>query len=184
MGIPFYTAQLGEVWFACICDQSGVESFNCVFNLPGLLQKFQVPSICNIYCTFQKHKNNENQKPPSQLHFSPQSILITVTSNEPSTNHQSQTMTFWTCWSKFLFPERSSKMIDGSEKRKRQLVFELWNSRVFEKHRNRQCIVAMENPWFPALSNNLDSRKPRAQKPVLTSCQGQEHFPFGQGIVR
>ena len=102
----------------------------------------------------------------------------------PITNHQSQTMTFWTCWSKFLFPERSSKMIDGSEKRKRQLVFELWNSRVFEKHCNRQCIVAMGNPWFPALSNNLDSRKPRAQKPVLTSCQGQEHFPFGQGIVR
>ena len=97
MGITFYTAQLGEVWFACICDQSGAESFNCVFNLPGLFQKFQVPSICNIYCTFQKHKNNENQKPPSQLHFSPPSILITVTSNEPwntphrskFTNHQS-----------------------------------------------------------------------------------------------
>ena len=31
-------------------------------------------------------------------------------------------------------------MIDGSEKRKRQLAFELWNSHVFEKRSNRQCI--------------------------------------------
>ena len=66
-------------------------------------------------------------------------------------------------------------MIDGSEKRKRQLVFELWNSRVFEKHRNTQCIVAMGNPWFPALSNNLDSRKPRAQ------LSGTRTFSFWAG---
>ena len=44
---------------------------------------------------------------------------------------QSQTMTFWTRWSKLLFPKSSSKMIEGSEKRKRQLTFELQNSRVF-----------------------------------------------------
>ena len=34
-----------------------------------------------------------------------------------STNHKSQTMTFWTRYSKVLFPKRSVKMIDGSEKR-------------------------------------------------------------------
>ena len=45
-------------------------------------------------------------------------------------------------------------------------------------------IGATGNPWFPALSNSLDSRKPRAQKPVLISCQGQVDSPFGQGIVR
>ena len=146
MGIPFYIAQLGEVWFACICDHSGAESCNCVFNLAGLLQKFQVPSICNNYLLcFSK------TQPPSQLHFSLPSIITTITSNKPwntethktdrkFTNHQSQAMTFWTCWSKFLFPERSAKMIDGSEKRKRQLAFELWNSHVFEKRSNRQCI--------------------------------------------
>ena len=55
----------GEVWFACICDCSGAESFNCVFNLAGMLQKFQVPSTCNTCCAFQKHKNSENQKQPS-----------------------------------------------------------------------------------------------------------------------
>ena len=31
-------------------------------------------------------------------------------------------------------------MIDGSEKRKRQLAFELENSRVFEKCSNCQCL--------------------------------------------
>ena len=46
---------------------------------------------------------------------------------------QSQTMTFWTCYSKLLFPKRSTKMIDGSEERKRQLAFELHNSCVFER---------------------------------------------------
>ena len=47
--------------------------------------------------------------------------------------HQSQTMTFWTRFSKVLFPKISAKMIDGSETLKRQLAFELQNSRVFEK---------------------------------------------------
>ena len=32
-----------------------------------------------------------------------------------------------------MFPKRSAEMIDGSEKRKRQLALELQNSRVFEK---------------------------------------------------
>ena len=40
-----------------------------------------------------------------------------------STNHRSQTLNFWTQLSKVLFPKRSLKMIGGSEKRKRQLVF-------------------------------------------------------------
>ena len=46
-----------------------------------------------------------------------------------STNHRSQTLTFSTRLSKVLFPKRSVKMIDGSEKRKCQLVFELQTSR-------------------------------------------------------
>ena len=35
-----------------------------------------------------------------------------------STNHESQTMTFWTPASKHVFPKRSAKMIDGTEKPK------------------------------------------------------------------
>ena len=35
-----------------------------------------------------------------------------------------------------LFPKRSVKMIDGSEKRKRQLVFELQSLSVYEKCSN------------------------------------------------
>ena len=36
------------------------------------------------YCAFHKHANFNDQKPPSQLRFSLPSILITITSNEPS----------------------------------------------------------------------------------------------------
>ena len=48
--------------------------------------------------------------------------------------HQSQITNhdLWTCLSKVLFPNRSAKMIDGSEKRKRQLAFELESSRFFK----------------------------------------------------
>ena len=42
-------------------------------------------------------------------------------------------MTFWIRWSKLLFPKSPAKMIDGSEKRKHELVFELQNSGVYEK---------------------------------------------------
>ena len=35
------------------------------------------------YCAFHKHANSKVQKPPSQLRFSPPSIIITITSNEP-----------------------------------------------------------------------------------------------------
>ena len=42
-------------------------------------------------------------------------------------------MTFRTCQSKVLFSKRSVKMIEGSEKRNRQLAFELQNSHVCEK---------------------------------------------------
>ena len=145
MGIPFYIAQLGEVRFACICDRSGAESCNCVFNLAGQLQKFQVPSICNnnnyyLLC-FSK------TQPLSQLHFSLPSIITTITSNEPRNTGTHKTdrnspITNHKPWpfEPVLFPERSSKMIDGSEKCKHQLTFEIWNSRVFEKCSNRQCI--------------------------------------------
>ena len=53
-----------------------------------------------------------------------------------STNHKSQTVTFWTRWRKYLFPKRFVNMIDGSEKCKLQLAFELQNSRFFEKRSN------------------------------------------------
>ena len=55
-----------------------------------------------FYCAFHKHANSKVQRPPSQLRFSLLSIIITISSNEPwndgskSTNHKSQTMTFWT----------------------------------------------------------------------------------------
>ena len=106
-----------------------------------------VSSLCIYffsYCAFHKHANSKVQKMPSQLRFSLPSIIIMITSTEPcntqngskSTNHRSQTMTFWTCLSKVLFPNRSAKMIDGSEKGKRQLAFELESSRFFFEKRS------------------------------------------------
>ena len=40
-----------------------------------------------------------------------------------------------------MFPERSVKIIDGSEKRNRQLVFELQDSHVCEKRSNKDIII-------------------------------------------
>ena len=90
-----------------------------------------------VYCAFQKHANSEVQKLPSHLHFLLRSViqgsqamnLETQKYNKrmKSTNHKSQTMTFWTSYSKALFPKRSTKKIDSSKKCKRQLAFELQN---------------------------------------------------------
>ena len=41
-------------------------------------------------------------------------------------------MTFWTLWSKVLFPKRSAKMIDGSEKRSLSWLLNFW-IRMFVK---------------------------------------------------
>ena len=70
---------------------------------------------------------------------------IRITSNEPWNTetqktdeiHQSQITNYDFLnhyYSNVLFPRRSAKKIDGSEKSKRQLAFELQNSCVFEKH--------------------------------------------------
>ena len=56
-----------------------------------------------------------------------------------STNHRSQTMTFLTHVNKVLYPKRFAKMIDGSEKCKCQLAFELQSSHVFEKPSKHLC---------------------------------------------
>ena len=61
----------------------------------------------------------------------------------PPCSHKSQTMTIWTHWSKLLFPKRSAKVIDGSEKCKCQLAFESQYSCVFEK-----CSNQGSNYWY------------------------------------
>ena len=42
-------------------------------------------------------------------------------------------------------------------------------------------IVAKGNPWFPTLSNSLDSRKPRAQKKSPDQLSGTSRFSFWAG---
>ena len=47
-------------------------------------------------------------------------------------------MTFWTHWSELLFPKTGAEMIDGSDKCKRQLTFELQNLHVDESAGKRE----------------------------------------------
>ena len=202
MGARFYIAQLGEARFPCFCDCSGAESFNCVFNLAGLLQKFQV------YCTFQKQNNSENQKPPSQLHFSLQSIIITITSNEPwntgthktdrnspiiNQNHDLLQPSFKVnfCFLRghlrWLRAAKNSNVSWLLNFRIHAVIGRALNSWIYFLFVSSQSsqAYAMGNPCSPALSKSLDSRKPGCdEKPVLTICQGQVDFPFGQRIVR
>ena len=55
-----------------------------------------------------------------------QGTLIHRNSQRRIEIHQSQTMKFWTCWSKLLFLKRNAKMIDGSEETQTQVGF--WTS--------------------------------------------------------
>ena len=112
----------------------------------GCYKNFKFPVHAIFAVLF---KNTRTLKIKSNLHnciFCHQSLqsqamsLETLVHTKQIEIHQSKTMTFWTRWSKFLFPKRSSKMIDSSKKRKRQWAFELWNSCVFEKRSNRQGI--------------------------------------------
>ena len=64
-------------------------------------------------------------------------------------------MTFWIRWSKLLFPKSSAKMIDGSEKRKRQVVFELQNSGVYEKRsESLKLFSILAQRWWLKLEND------------------------------
>ena len=88
------------------------------------------------------------------------------------TNHRSQTMTFWTHLSKVLFPERSSKMIDSSEKRKHQLAFELQSS-VFLK-----SAVQSQRHYFSAFVNILLWDFPRWTRYVTMAIDEETHVVF------
>ena len=94
--------------------------------------------------------------------FSPPSIVITITSNEPwnketpktdrnqpITNHKP----FGAVQVNFCFLKTSAKMIDGGEKLKRQLLFELQNSRVLKisvrrNKFNKQQLCAIHGALF------------------------------------
>ena len=54
--------------------------------------------IASFLCCQSEEMNHETQKLTKRIKI-----------------HQSQTMTFWTFWSKLLFPKRSAKMIDSSK---------------------------------------------------------------------
>ena len=50
---------------------------------PNIQIQIRKTDFCTFtYRAFHKHANSKVQKPPSQLHFSLPSIIITITSNE------------------------------------------------------------------------------------------------------
>ena len=115
------------------------QTVNCPLIPPDPGASLTARRLC---CAFHNHANSEVQKPPSQLCLSLPSIIITITSNEPwnrethktDRNPQITNHDLLNPWSKLLFPKRSVKMIDSSEKRNRRLASELQNcSHVCEK---------------------------------------------------
>ena len=92
-------------------------SFTALFKNTRTL-KFK--SYLHNYCIFTAVNHNYEHKQRTLKHRNTQN-------GSKSTYCKSQSMTFWTCWSKRLFPKRSAKMIDGCEKCIRQLPFGLQN---------------------------------------------------------
>ena len=78
--------------------------------------------------TITSSKTNETQKQTKQIEI-----------------HLSQTMTFWTCSSKHVFPSRSTKMIDATEKPK-------------IPSKNKMSLICIVQNFFTA---GFDSGQPR-----------------------
>ena len=85
------------------------------------------------------------KKPPSQLRFSLPPILTTISepcntethkTDRQSTNHKSETMTFWTRWCKLLFPKRSAKMMTAAKNTNVSWLLNFRILRVYEKRSN------------------------------------------------
>ena len=120
-------------------------------------------------CVFQKHANSEVQTLPSKMRFSLSSIIITIMEKQRTlkqrnaqngskyANHKSQTITFLK--RKLLFPKRSAKIIDGSEKRKRQSAFELQNLRVFWKRKSDSWDATSQQTLIVKFRHDLLNKK-------------------------
>ena len=128
-----------------VCNQQRSFWQRSFVNLQGVrrTKSIHFDITWGIYCAFHKQANSKVQKPPSQLCFSLPSIIINTQDGSRPTNPRSQTMTFWTRLSKVLFLKRSTRMIDGSKKCKRQLAFRLQSSHVLEKHSNKNTEKGM-----------------------------------------
>ena len=110
--------------------------------IPLIKQGFSVRfHASSPYWAFQKHANSEAHNYVFCCRQSYNVIMITSSklwntetqNGSKSTNLKSQTMTYWTRWSKLLFPKGSAKMMNSSEKSKCQLALELQDLHVYEK---------------------------------------------------
>ena len=105
------------------------------------------------------------QKPPVTIAFFAASFIITNTGNEPwnSATHATDRNPPITNHDVLnsLFPERFPTMIDGSEKRKRQLAFKIQNSRVWKStvtvlQRHVMKIRELNSIWPAWQGKNFD----------------------------
>ena len=95
-------------------------------------ETLKLKKLPSQYALFDAINHNYNHKQQTLKHRNAQNL-------SKSTDHRSQTMSFWTHLSKVLFPKKSSKMVDGRVKRKHQLTFELQSFLVFL----RRAVITM-----------------------------------------
>ena len=86
--------------------------------------------------------------------------------HQSNTNHD---LLNQSVYCKALFPERSAKMIDGSEKHKLQLAFELLSLHVFEKRNNYLELKQYIRLYTPLILSKTN--------PVCRQ-NGQSLYPF------
>ena len=97
--------------------------------------KFKSCLYCCVFVCLQSLLQSQATHLETRKHTKPMDIYQSQITN----------MTFWTGWGKLLFPKRSAKVIDGSEKCNHQWAFESQNLCVFEKcskqGSNKHCFI-------------------------------------------
>ena len=93
------------------------------------------------YCAFQKHAKTEVKSRLQNYVFRCRQSYLRSQATNLETQKHTQLIEIYQSQITIRdllnpFPKRSAKMIDGNEKRKRQLAFELQNLRVYEKRSN------------------------------------------------
>ena len=137
----FYSLYLYENAFEATCA-----SINSVFdqNFTGQ-QSIMRYRYAKLYCTFHKLANSKVQKPPSQLHFSLLSIIITITSNEPWNTENHKPWPFEPVKVKFCFLRGRSRWLTAA---KNAIVSWLLNFRIRMFVKSAVIVMSMRRRWL------------------------------------
>ena len=105
-----------------------------------------------------------------------------------TTNHESQTMTFWTSESKHVFPKRSAVMVEGTEKPKIPSKFAKHTARYNEFHCKitlkkieksiLRCKKTINSPRNNFAKNDLHTPKPAQLAQTTATTTRLTSFPY------